>query len=171
MGVIYDGTEWGRWSNFDWIMGGSDFHHCQGISFPTVLARHTAIRCRVQVLQGYGGQIPRWHDRCRAAPRPWPSRFLKLRQDYSPIGRADTGLEPRKTRNVEQETRYGRLWGSLLRLECSTGEQYAFKKPKEDSCEDGQWEIVIMKRINHVSINLSTLFSHRTTGRRISPRC
>ena len=167
--VIYNRTERGRWSKFDWIVGGSDFLEGVGpivvkvsqfLQFRLVIPRHN-----VQS-KSYRDKV----DRFRAGATD-PEHLLDLDR-VGLLSRVRTegpsGVQTPNSRpptNVTLSKKIGegsfalvyRVWN------VSTGEQYALKKPKKNSYDADAWEreSLIMDRIGHVSLRQphSTLYS------------
>ena len=157
--VIYDDMERGRWSLFDWIVGGSDF-----------LQKVNTIVVKVTKFLQFRLVIPR-HDVDSKSYRDRVDRFRAGTTDaeqvldlgrLGPLSRVNTAVPsgartptsgPSRHVTVHKELGTGGFGVVYHVWNVSTGEEYALKEPKKGSGHDAQWkrEIVIMKRISHVS--------------------
>ncbi|GAB1311994.1 hypothetical protein MFIFM68171_02204 [Madurella fahalii] len=158
--VIYDDMERGRWRSFDWIVGGSNF-----------LQKVNSIIVKVSKFLQFRLVVPR-HDVGSKSYRDKADRFPAGTTDaeqlldfdcVGPLSRVDTAgpseAETPASGPGNPVTVYKKLgaggFGVVYHVwNVSTGEQYALKKPKEDSGHEAQWEreIVILERINHKHI-------------------
>lgn len=163
--VTYGRKERGRWSKFDWIVGGSDFlkgvspivvNVCQRVQFRLVIPQHN-----VQS-KSYRDKV----DRFRAGTAD-PDHLLDLGhvdllsrvRTEVPTGGQTPVLQPDKAVTVRKKLGQGgfavvyRVWN------VSTGEQHAHKIPLKKSFDAAAWEreALIMDRIEHVSLDSSSL--------------
>lgn len=159
--VIYGPTEGDRWSNFDWIVGGSDF--LEGMS-PIIVKVSQFMQFRL-VIPRHNVQSKSYRDkvdRFRAGTAD-PDHLLDLGH-VGLISRVRTevpsGVQTpvsRPDRAVTVNTKLGQgTFAVVYRVwNVSTGEQYALKKPLK-AFDAAAWEreALIMDRIEHVSLDL-----------------
>lgn len=157
--VIYDGTERGRWSKFDWIVGGSDFLEkvslivvkvSQFVQFQVVIPRHDvgskSYKDKVDRFRAGTADVEQLLDLGRVG---LPSRV----RTTVPSGVQTPASQPAEAVTVRKRIGRGGF-GVVYRVwNVSTGEQFAVKKPKKRRYNGADWEkeIVIMERIEHVS--------------------
>lgn len=158
--VMYGRAERGPWSNFSWIIGGSDFLEGMG-----------SISVKVQNILHFKLVIPR-HDIQSKLYRDKVDRYRAGSTDVERIlslgnvglsSQARTTLPSgfytsakRPTKHVTLQKKIGEgSFASVFRVWIvDTGLQYALKKPKEPMSVDREiWEreAFIMKRAKHVS--------------------
>ena len=159
--VIYDQDERGRWSKFDWIVGGSDYLKgvssivvkvSQSLQFQLVIPQHNVLS------KSYRDKV----DRFRAGTAN-PDHLLDLGH-VGLLSRVRTevpsgvGTPSSRPRDVTTRSEIGKGAFAIVYLvwNVSTGEQYALKEPADPTSKlfnGAQWEReeVIMTRIDHVS--------------------
>ncbi|KAL8902415.1 MAG: hypothetical protein Q9207_004736 [Kuettlingeria erythrocarpa] len=158
--VVYDGTGRGRWSNFNWIVGGSDF-----------LKRVSLIVVKVTQFVQFQLVIPR-HDSGSKSYQDKVDRFCAGTADVEQLLDLDrvgllsrvrtidpSGVQTPASQPAEAVTLRKKIgrggFGVVYRVwNVSTGEQFALKKPKKLLYNGADWEkeIVIMERIDHEHI-------------------
>ena len=156
--VIYQRTERGRWSNFDWVVGGSDF--LRGIS-PIIVKVSQFLQFRLIIPQhniqskSYRDKV----DRFRAGTAE-PEHLLgfdhvdllsRVRTEGPSVAQTPCS-KPAKDVTMRKKIGEGSFAVVYRVMNVSTGEQSALKKPKKGSFDAGAWEreTLIMDRINHV---------------------
>ncbi|PVH70196.1 kinase-like protein [Cadophora sp. DSE1049] len=158
--VIYGHTERGRWSKFDWIVGGSDF--LEGVS-PIIVKVSQLMQFRL-VIPRHNVQSKSYRDKVdifRAGTAD-PDHLLDLdRVGLSSRVRTEvpTGVQTPASQPATAVTVRKKLGqGSFAVVYCvwnvSSGEQHALKKPLKTSFDDAAWEreALIMDRIEHKHI-------------------
>jgi len=158
--VIYGHTERGRWSKFDWIVGGSDF--LEGVSpiivkvsqlmqFRLVIPPHNVqskcYRDKVDIFRAGTADPDHLHDLDRVG------LSSRVRTEVptgvqTPASQSATAVTVRKKLGQGSFAVVYRVWN------VSSGEQHALKKPLKTPFDDAAWEreALIMDRIEHKHI-------------------
>ena len=157
--VIYGHTERGRWSKFDWIVGGSDFLEgvgpivvkvSQRMQFRLVIPRHNvqskSYRDNVDIFRAGTADPDHLLDLDRVGLL---SRIMTEVPTgvQTPVSQPATAVTVRKNLGQGSFAVVYRVWN------VSSGEQYALKKPLKTSINAAAWEreALIMDRVEHVS--------------------
>ncbi|KAK3335134.1 checkpoint kinase [Cercophora scortea] len=158
--VIYDDMKRGRWRNFDWIVGGSNFLRkvksivvdvADILRFRLVVPQYdvSSKSFRDKVDRFRAGTMDAQHvlDLGRMGP-------LSQVNTTGPSGAQTPAPGPGKPATVYKELDMGGFGIVSHVWDVRTGEQYALKQPRKDSGYGAQWEreIAIMKRISHKHI-------------------
>lgn len=166
--VVYGKTERGPWSDFSWIIGGSDF--LEGVGSITVKLSQT-LQFRI-IVPRHDIQSKSYRDKVglyRAGSADVEHLFsldnvglLSQARTSLPSGIYTPAKRPGKPATIQKKSGEG-SFASVYRVwTVNTGEQYALKKPKvEASIDRDAWEreASIMQRINHVSLEMLTFIA------------
>lgn len=168
--VVYGRTERGPWSDFSWIVGGSDF--LKGIS--SIIVKVSNLMQFQLVIPHHDTQSKLYRDkvdRYRIGSAHVEQIFNLGNVDLSsqarttfPSGIYTSVKRPNKPVTLQKKIGEGSFACVYRVWIVNTGLQYALKKPKEPkSIDKDAWEreAWIMKRVEHVSPDRFT-FSFRT---------
>ncbi|KAK3337286.1 kinase-like domain-containing protein [Cercophora scortea] len=156
--VMYDLKERGRRTNFDWIVGGSDFLEGMEIivkvssrlQFQLVIPQHDIES------KSYREKVDRFRAGTADAEGLLDLSHIDLQsrlKTETPSGVQTPFAQPANDLTLKREIGAGAFAAVYRVMNVSTGEQYALKKPKRGTApvNAAAWEreALIMERINH----------------------
>jgi hypothetical protein len=159
--VIYGGTERGRWSQFTWIVGGTDFLKgiksivvvvCRSLQFQLVVPQHNihakSYRDKVDMFRAGIANADDILDLDRV------DLMTPVRTEV-PTGVQTPASQPGTEVTIEKKLGQGSFAVVYRVWNVSTGVEYALKKPEGKSFDVAAWrkEALLMTRISHVSLD------------------
>lgn len=162
--VIYGRAERGPWSNFCWIVGGSDFLDGMGSMSSIIVKVHEQLQFQLVIprhdIQSklYREKVDRYRAGCADVKRILSLGNVGLSSQIRttlPSGIFTSAKRPTKAVTLQKKIGEG-AFASVYRVwVVDTGLQYALKKPKEPMSidrDDWEREAFIMERAKHVSL-------------------
>lgn len=159
--VVYGRTERGPWSDFSWIVGGSDFLKGTSpitVKIPNIVHFQLVIPYHDNRSKIYRDQV----DRFRTGSADIDQIFslgnvslLSHARTALPSGIRTHATKPARSVTIQKKIGEGSFASVYRVLIVNTGEQYALKRPKKwASVDRDAWEreALIMLQIKHVSL-------------------